>query len=70
MCIDKENGLKREYRYIIFSSRTSNFTSLISEIKKEEENMSPPPLHSQTNMIVICGGVLPKNDYQFLYDAG
>lgn len=34
--------------------------ALVSEMEK----------HGMKDTVVVCGGVIPEQDYQFLYDAG
>ena len=46
------------------SSQAAGHKALVSDLVKELQKSGAG------NMVVICGGVIPPQDHQFLYDAG
>ncbi|KAK3753280.1 hypothetical protein QZH41_015222 [Actinostola sp. cb2023] len=46
------------------SSQAAGHKTLLPELIKEMRNMG------RSDIVVVCGGVIPPQDYQFLYDAG
>ena len=46
------------------SSQAAGHKTLVPELVKELKAMGGG------NILVVCGGVIPQQDYQFLYDAG
>ena len=59
-----EEALKKNAHVIGVSSLAAGHKTLIPDLIKELKK------RKADDILVFCGGVIPKKDYQFLYDAG
>ena len=59
-----EEALKKNAHVIGVSSLAAGHKTLIPDLIKELKK------RNADDILVFCGGVIPKKDYQFLYDAG
>ena len=59
-----EEALKKNAHVIGVSSLAAGHKTLIPDLIKELKK------RKADDILVFCGGVIPKKDYQFLYEAG
>ena len=59
-----DEALKKNAHVIGVSSLAAGHKTLIPDLIKELKK------RKADDILVFCGGVIPKKDYQFLYDAG
>ena len=59
-----DEALKKNAHVIGVSSLAAGHKTLIPDLIKELKK------RNADDILVFCGGVIPKKDYQFLYDAG
>ena len=59
-----DEALKKNAHVIGVSSLAAGHKTLIPDLIKELKR------RKADDILVFCGGVIPKKDYQFLYDAG
>ena len=59
-----EEALNKNAHVIGVSSLAAGHKTLIPDLIKELKK------RKADDILVFCGGVIPKKDYQFLYDAG
>ena len=59
-----EEALKKNAHVIGVSSLAAGHKTLIPDLIKELKK------RKADDILVFCGGVIPKKDYQFLYDVG
>ena len=59
-----EEALKKNAHVIGISSLAAGHKTLIPDLIKELKK------RKADDILVFCGGVIPKKDYQFLYNAG
>ena len=59
-----DEALKKNAHVIGISSLAAGHKTLIPDLIKELKK------RKADDILVFCGGVIPKKDYQFLYDAG
>ena len=59
-----DEALKKNAHVIGVSSLAAGHKTLIPDLFKELKK------RKADDILVFCGGVIPKKDYQFLYDAG
>jgi len=59
-----EQAIKSNVHVIGVSSLAAGHKTLIPELIQELKN------RNADDILVVCGGVIPSQDYQFLYDAG
>ena len=59
-----EKAIENNVHIIGISSQAAGHKTLAPQLIQSLKNMK------RENIIVICGGVIPKSDYEFLYDVG
>jgi len=59
-----KEAINKNAHIIGVSSLAAGHKTLIPELINELKN------HNAEDIIVVCGGVIPKKDYKFLYDSG
>ncbi|KAI0226495.1 Methylmalonyl-CoA mutase, mitochondrial [Lamellibrachia satsuma] len=59
-----QQAIDADVHVVGVSSLAAGHKTLVPELIKELAEMGRP------DILVVCGGVIPPQDYQFLYDAG
>ena len=59
-----QQAIDADVHVVGVSSLAAGHKALVPELTRCLKDMGRP------DILVICGGVIPQQDYQFLYDAG
>ena len=62
--VDVPNYPYADVHVVGVSSQAAGHKTLVPQLKKALENMGAG------DITIVCGGVIPQQDYEFLYDAG